>query len=569
MDDRQALRLHSLGEKTPQLVFRNGLVFNVFTGELLPGDIAVQNGVIVGVGSYRGEREVDLGERVVIPGLIDAHMHLESTMVSPRLFAEKILPWGTTTLIADPHEIANVLGAKGISYLLEETKGLPLNVYLMLPSCVPATRFEHNGAPLSAQEMAQFLHHPRVLGLGEVMDCPAVLAGDPDKLEKLRLFAGKPIDGHAPGLTGKELAAYRLLGVSSDHECTTFQEALEKLRCGMTIQVREGSAARNLDAILTGAVKMGLPLDRFVFCTDDKHLDDIAREGHIRWNVLRAIQLGVPPGEAVKMATLYPAHLYGLSDLGAIAPGFRADLVVLDSLEEMAVHSVYKDGVLVSRKGSSPTLPPNPRPIDPAGLDTVHLGRLTPESLALPVQGEIPVITLLPGSIVTKKEISAVPTAGGCFQPQGEFYKIAVAERHHATGNIGVGVVKGFGVKNGAIASTIAHDAHNMIVVGDNDRDMLLAMEELARCHGGYTVVENGRVAGTLPLPIAGLFTDDRTADIQGKLGELIAKVRAMGVRPEVEPFITLSFVSLTCIPEIRITDLGVFDFATQSFLLP
>ena len=333
MDDRQALRLHSLGEKTPQLVFRNGLVFNVFTGELLPGDIAVQNGVIVGVGSYRGEREVDLGERVVIPGLIDAHMHLESTMVSPRLFAEKILPWGTTTLIADPHEIANVLGAKGISYLLEETKGLPLNVYLMLPSCVPATRFEHNGAPLSAQEMAQFLHHPRVLGLGEVMCYPdvvaagdaiveklnaaeaAVLAGEPDKLEKLRLFAGRPIDGHAPGLTGKELAAYRLLGVFTDHECTTFQEALEKLRCGMTIQVREGSAARNLDAILTGAVEMGLPLDRFVFCTDDKHLDDIAREGHIRWNVLRAIQLGVPPGEAVKMATLYPARLYGLSDL--------------------------------------------------------------------------------------------------------------------------------------------------------------------------------------------------------------------------------------------------------------
>ena len=567
MTDCQALRPYALGEIPADLVLKNAVICNVFTEELYPADIAITKGRIVGTGSYHGMQEVDLNGRTVIPGLIDAHIHLESTMVSPRLLAQKILPWGTTTVIADPHEIGNVLGTKGIEYLLQQTESIPLNVYLMLPSCVPATPFEHNGASFSAQEMLPFLSHPRVLGLGELMDCPSALRGEPDKLEKLRLFNSRPIDGHAPGLSGKDLSAYRLLGVCADHECTSFEEALEKMRCGMTIQVREGSAARNLDALITGVLQHNMSFDRLVFCTDDKHLDDIARQGHIRYNVLRAIQLGVPPIQAVKIATLNAARHYGLSDLGAIAPGFRADLVVLDSLKEMRIHSVYKDGVCLSVKGSPVEIPKNGRPIDPDCLDTVRLGALSLEKLALPVNGDMPVISLLPYSIVTKKEICPVPSQNGFFLPKGEFSKIAVAERHHATGSIGVGIVKGFGIHGGAVASTIAHDAHNLIVIGDNDRDMLLAMEELSRCHGGYTVVENGIVAGTLPLPIAGLFTDEDADGIQDTLTRLIEKVRSMGVGPEVDPFITLSFVSLTCIPEIRITDLGVFDFKTQTFL--
>lgn len=543
------------GERPAELVLKNGTVMNLYTNELLPADVAVCGGMIVGVGDYSGETEIDCTGKTVAPGFIDAHLHIESSMVTPARFAGVVAPWGTTTLIADPHEIANVAGLAGIEYMLGQT-GLPLNLFVMLPSCVPATPFEDSGAVLTADELVRFKNHPNVLGLGEMMNFPGVLGGDPQVYAKLQAFEGRVVDGHAPMVLGKGLQAYRLAGVLDDHECSDEAEVLEKLRSGMFLSVREGSAAKNLDTILTAALKHNLGFDRMAFCTDDKHIGDIEREGHISYCVRRALELGVSLFDAYRMASLNAAQFYGLRRLGAVAPGCQADLVILGDVRSVSVEAVYHNGVSVSQNGSRPSTGsvPCPAPL----LDTVDPAPLSKEQLQLKTDGSpFPCIEIVPNQIITKCSQDVLPSRDGLFIPQGEYRKIAVIERHHATGKLGVGVVKGFPI-DGAIASTVGHDSHNLIVIGSSDNDMLAAVEELKRCRGGFAIVQRGNVLGTLPLEVCGLMTDADTGEVERALAELLQTAHSAGIPGGFEPFITMSFLALPVIPEIRLTDRGI-----------
>lgn len=553
----------ALGRDEPDLVLKYADIVDVFTEQLFTADIAVKDGMIVGVGAYRGRHEIDMSGKFVAPGFIDSHVHIESSMVSPGVFARRVLSCGTTTVIADPHEIANVCGLEGIRYMLADSENCGLNVYFVLPSCVPLNEFDHNGGVFGTKEMKQLLSDPRTVGLGEVMNYEGVLNGDEGLLEKIELLGGKTIDGHSPGLQGKKLQAYRLAGVETDHECSDYPSALERLRAGFVVQIREGSAARNLTDVLTGALRDGISLDRCVFCTDDLHLVDVARQGHINHNIQKAIRLGMNPIRAIRLATLNAANAYGLKELGAIAPGRRADLVVLDSLEEVSVTEVFKDGVPVCGVDSSvhSVKPPE------ALLHSVHIPPLPENCLELKVHGEFPVMEIEPGQITTRRRNMLLPNRDGAFIPQNGLLKIAVIQRHDGSGRIGLGVVKGFGLESGAVASTVAHDAHNLIVIGANDRDMLAAVEELKACGGGYTVVRGGKAVQTLPLPIAGLFTDNRSLDIVCALNEMAATAHAMGVPEDIDVFQNLSFMSLPVIPELRITDSGLFDVGENRFL--
>jgi adenine deaminase len=560
---KKKLMRTSLGIEEPDLVLKYADILDVFTEKIFTADIAIRDGYIVGVGAYHGAHEIDMTGKIVVPGFIDAHVHIESSMVSPSIFADKVLPCGTTTVIADPHEIANVAGLAGIQYIIDESENCNLNIYFVLPSCVPLNEFDHNGGVFGVEQMKELIDHPRVVGLGEVMNYEAVTACDPDLLEKIELLQPKTIDGHSPGLTGKKLQAYKLSGVETDHECSDYRSALERLHAGFIVQIREGSAARNLTKIITGALKDGISLEHCVFCTDDVHLADTFQKGHINHNIKMSIELGMDPVKAIKLATINAARAYGLKDLGAVAPGFRADLVVLDNLHEVSITNVYKDGVSIQdMEHTNRTVR-----VDDQITHSVHVPELSKNSFELRVLGDFPVIGVIPGQIVTQKQTMALPQKNGFFTPQDDLLKIAVVQRHDGSGRIGLGVVKGFGLKNGAVASTVAHDAHNLIVIGDNDVDMLAAVEELKACGGGYTVVSGGKVVKTLPLPIAGLFTDDRNMDIICELSEMAAAAHSMGVPEDIDVFLNLSFMALPVIPELRITDLGLFDVITNQFI--
>jgi adenine deaminase len=541
-------------------VLKNARIVNVYTREIVPGDIAILGERIVGIGSYDGPNAVDLGGRYVCPGLIDGHVHIESTLATPGEFARAVLAHGTTTIIADPHEIANVAGLAGIVFMINQARDLPLRVYYMMPSCVPATAGEHNGASLTAEAMEPLARSGGVLGLGEVMDSQAVLAGNQEMLAKLALFDGGLIDGHATGLTPAQLCGYRAVGVKTNHECTELTEVIDHIRLGLYVQVREGSAAKNIAAIVSGLLAEGLPLDRCLFCTDDKHLEDIAVEGHISHNVRKAISCGVAPVDAIRMATLNAAQCYGLDELGAVAPGHLADLVVLSDLDAFTVDQVYVGGQLVTSGGRKPALAVDAR--DPNVLSTVRIRPVLPEHLRIHVDdAPARVIDIVPGQILTRCATVHVPTDdAGCFRPTREFAKVAVVERHKATGSIGLGIVRGLGLTGGAIASTVAHDSHNLIVLGANDRDMLTAVQELKDVGGGMTVVSGGEVLATLPLPIAGLMSDRDGDWIEAQLRTVIAAARRLGVPVGLDPFTTLSFLALPVIPELRVTDQGLFD---------
>ena len=544
------------------LVLRNAKIVNVFTDRVEEGNIAITRGMIVGIGDYQGKEEIDLQGQYVTSGFIDAHLHLESTLVNPQVLISKAEAHGTTTFIVDPHEVANVAGPDGIDYLLSQTESLPAHVYVMIASCVPATPIDDNGYRLTAIEMKKYLSNHRVLGLGEVMDCMSVINGDPYMNEKLELFDGKVKDGHAPNLTEEELAAYVMAGVTTDHEGTTYEYVMKERAIGMTCHIRDVSAARNLVMIVKGIVENNTHTEGFCFCTDDKHIEDITREGDIDHNVRKAVSMGISPIAAIKMATIQPARCYGLRRTGAVAPGYDADLVVWDSLKDFNAQMVFYKGQLVDENQKIRQAP------CPAHLmDTIHLGNIDPEDLKIRRTKEpVPVIGMIPGQILTERKDMVLP-GGEFFEPDGKLDKIAVFERHKATGKTGVGAVLNFGLKGGAIASSVSHDSHNIIVIGDNDRDILLAVRELERARGGYTIIENGEVYDTLELPIMGLISDKSYSYVNRKLKKMIRHAHKMGVPDGFDPFITLSFMALPVIPEIRCTPRGMYSVTENCFL--
>ncbi|MDR1536970.1 MAG: adenine deaminase [Clostridiales bacterium] len=551
----------ALGREKADLVLKNARVLNVFTGEILDGDIAIKHRMIAGVGEYENALEIhDLDGAFVSPGFINTHCHVESSMVTPDIYCWEELKWGVTTLITDPHEVANVAGADGIKFMLDLVLGIPINYLIQLPSCVPSTDFESSGALLDAGALEPLMDLPCVLGLGEVMNYPGVLSCDKQVMKKIKLAEKLVIDGHAPGLFGKELQAYISAGISTDHESSSFDEALEKLRAGMAVLIREGSACKNLEAIVKGIVSSGIPTDRFAFCTDDKHIADIKREGTIRCHIEKAVALGLDAVEAYRMATINASRIYNLKHLGAIAPGYRADLAVLDDLADARVKLVYKDGKLAVPGQFSPKRKAKPQ-------NSIIMADLNEKSFEIPPSsGAQPVIELQERQILTKKKFEDSDKAQSLLE-SGKLCKIAVIERHRATGNIGVGLISGYGLEDGAIASSVCHDSHNLLVVGTNDSDMLLAANEARRIMGGYVLAKGGRVTGAMPLPFYGLMSGMEADEFAENLSRLIEQAHEMGVLKDIDPFITLSFLALPVIPEIRITDKGVFDVVKFRFI--
>lgn len=561
---RQSELIRAAYEGKNTLVIKNANVVNVFTDEIVRADVAVYEDVIIGVGSYSGENEIDAGGAYLAPGFIDAHVHIESSMVIPSSFMKVIMPHGTTTVIADPHEIANVAGAAGIRAMYKLTDELPLRVLFMLPSCVPATPFEHSGAKLVAEDMEQFMHKSRILGLGEVMDANSVINCSQEMLDKLRLFDKRPIDGHAPMLEGMGLNAYRVAGAFSDHECSTYEEVKQKLATGMNILLRIGSAANNMDGVLCRIAEEKLPTRNMMFCTDDKHIEDIRREGHINANARMAVAAGIDPIDAIKMASYNAARAYGIRGVGAIAPGYKADMVLLEDLKDFKVKQV------ISRFGRpytgeeqipSPILPPQV-------FNSVRLPEISKYDLALRCHVSAPVIKMIPHQLVTELVYRDVERdENGCFIPSEGMVKLAVIERHHATGSMAVGILEGLGIKHGAVASTVAHDSHNLVVAGDNDEDMLMAIESLRDCGGGYSVVSRGVVLARLPLPIAGLMTAAPVNDVLEIQQALLDALYSLGAKRDSDPLIALSFMALPVIPAVKLTDEGLFDAVNFKFI--
>ncbi len=563
MNERESRMARGL-EKA-ELVLKNGTIVNVFTEELLPGDVAISGGKIVGVGSYAGEREIDCTGKYIAPGLIDAHMHMESSMLIPGELAKVLVRAGTTTIVADPHEAVNVRGAAALDWLLAATEHILTTVYLMVPSSVPATDWETNGAgEFLAEAMRPYLAHPRVLGLGETMRFQEVLAGEKRMTDKIALFRDKFVDGHAPGITGGDVQAYRLAGVDNDHECATAEEALEKLRAGFAVFAREGSGAKNVETLLRGLLEAGVSLKNVMFCTDDKHTAEIRAEGHVSACVRKAIALGVPAARAYAMGSYNTACHYGIRDRGAVGAGYQADLLILDDLEQVRPRTVLKDGVVVTEELLARSYAV---PVPQALYHTVQLRPLTAADLAVAKKERNDVIAMNPHQLVTTHLREQVPGENGVFRPDGVWNKLCVAERHGHGCAVGAAPLKGFGIRGGALATTVAHDSHNLIAAGDNDEDILLAMRTLEEVQGGYVLVSGGQVVGTLPLPVCGLMSEADCGTVEKTVADLVEKAHEMGVSREVDPFITLSFMALTVIPALRLTERGLFDVTKMEYL--
>lgn len=554
------------GIKKADLVIKNARIINVFNNTISQKDVAIYNGIIAGIAdNYKGVEEIDLNGKYLSPAFIDGHVHIESSMCLPKEFAKAVVPEGTVAVIADPHEISNVFGLHGISFMREACKNLPLQVYMMLPSCVPATQFETSGFDLASYDLSFLIDSPEILGIAEMMNYPGVIECNKEVMSKLRLgkHHHKKIDGHAPNLTGKDLCAYIASGVMSDHECTTVQEAEEKLGLGMYIMIREGSAAKDLQALIPILKENGS--DRCILVTDDRHPTDL--KGHINDMVSRCVKEGVDPITAIKAASFNTACYFGLNNLGAIAPGYRANLLVFDNLDDFKPEIVFKDGQIVAKDGKltvdiehneTPTL-----------RGSVNVKWIEHEDFKIPAKSDtVRAIEIIPDSLLTKSTKAKIKVINGFAEAdvENDILKITVLERHRATGNIGKGFVKGFGLKSGAIASTVAHDSHNMIIIGTNDADMETAAIELVKSQGGKVVVNNGEVLAKLPLPIAGLMSDKSFEEILEEYNNLRKQVHKIGCKLE-DPFMTIAFLSLSVIPELKITDKGVFDANCCKFI--
>ena len=555
------------GEAKADLLIKNGRVIDVFSGQIEKKDVAIFGGVIVGFGEYQARQIIDVKGDFLSPGFIDSHVHIESSMVTIPEFARAVLPNGTTTVVIDPHEIANVLGQEGIRFMAESARGVPLNVFIMLPSCVPATNMETSGATLRAADLKPLFKEPWAIGLAEMMNFPGVIFRDPEVLKKIEMAKGKRVDGHAPSLSGKGLHAYLSAGIRSDHECTTLKEAKEKLKNGMWIMVREGTTARNLKDLLPLVTPKNSR--RFLLVTDDRHPKELLEEGHINSMVRQAIHWGIDPILAIQMATLNAAEYFRFDDLGAIAPGYRADILVFDHLSRFGIKKVFKDGRLVAEDGkmvprsiraSYKSLLKKKKRLQPGG--SVRIKTMQGDAFLLRSdQPSVKVIQVIPGQIVTRKVVKEILLKDGVAFPnvKDDILKIAVVERHHATGNIGIGFVEGFGLKRGAIGSSVAHDSHNLVIVGTNDQDMLKAVMTIKTMGGGLVAVSDGKVLASLPLPIAGLMAENPVMGVKDQLEALHAATKTLGCKLP-DPFMTLSFLSLPVIPELKITDKGLVD---------
>lgn len=550
----------AIGRKKAEIVLKNGRFVNVFTGEVCEGDIAVEGGRIVGFGKYEGETEYDIAGKIAVPGLIDAHVHIESSQLSPEEFARLVLPRGTTTAIADPHEITNVCGIAGAKYIADAAKNTPLEVKVMLPSCVPATAFETSGATLTGADTEKYIGADFIHGLGEFMNYPGVIYKDPEAMKKLAAAqnAGKVVDGHAPATSGLGLNAYIAAGISTDHECTSPEEALEKISKGMYVHLREGSATRNVAVNCKAANASNLR--RFLLCTDDRHAADIRAKGHLD-NALRvAVAAGMNPVWAVIAATLNSAECYDLRGKGAIAPGYDADIAVFDDLNNFNCAMTFKGGKLVAEGGKA-LFATGEKYLPDAVKNTVHVGDIAADDFKIKLKGKrANVIRILKDNVVTEKVVREVESENGDVKLCGtDLLKLAVVERHHGTGNIGLGLLEGYGLKNGAIALTIAHDSHNVIVLGDNNADMAAAIAELKRIGGGMAVVEKGK-AYSLSLDIAGLMSSLPAEEYIAQSEKLLEKAYSMGVSRDFEAFMSLSFLALLVIPSLKLSDKGLFD---------
>jgi adenine deaminase len=552
------------GDAPPDLVIEGGSVFCAFTREWLEGDVAIAEGRIAGVlprgevGSPPTRERIDARGRYVVPGFIDAHVHIESAKLTPAQFARAVLPHGVTTVVTDPHEVANVLGVDGVHWMLDASEGIPLSVFVMAPSCVPASAFESPREPLGVGDMEAILRRPRALGVAEMMNFPGVIAGDPDVLERIAARGATHVDGHAPGVLGRALDAYVAAGIRSDHEATTWEEALEKRRRGMWVLIREASGARNLSALLELVRRHGP--EYCAFCTDDREPDELVRDGSIDAMCRTAVAEGIAPEDALVMATLHGARCHGLTDRGAVAPGYVADLLLLDDLETFRPALVLKDGVPAARDGAA--LPFEAPPVPDFMRRTVRTRPLAQADLELPAPGgQVRVIELVPGQLVTRAGAVAPAVVDGrvVADPARDLAKIAVLERHHASGRIGKGLVTGFGLRTGAFASTVAHDAHNLVVVGVDDADMVACAERLAAIGGGVVVADGGAVVAELALPVAGLLSDAPFEAVVAGLDACLEHLREQGVGGSA-PFMTLSFLALSVIPALKITDRGLVD---------
>jgi adenine deaminase len=547
------------GDKKADLVLKNCQIINVFNGKIEKGDIAISDGIIMGIGEYKGEVEFDVKGKYVAPGFIDGHVHIESSMLTPPQFAKIVMPKGTTTVVADPHEIANVSGIEGIKYMLESSKSVPLDVFVMIPSCVPATNFETSGHIITADDIDSIKDFKGILGLGEVMNYPGVIYGDKEVHKKISVMEHYVKDGHAPNTFGHELNAYVVAGIKTDHECTTVEELNEKVKRGMYIHLREGSATRNVTVLSKGVTVENSR--RLLFCTDDKHPDHIKKEGHINYNIKLAIKNGVDPITAIQMATINTATCYNLERIGAIAPSYYADLVVFKSLTEIDVDLVFKKGYLVAKKNRA--LFESKLLVNEAVMNTVNIKK---EGLSFKIpltHGKVNVIKLIENNVTTTKVIRDVKVENGFYVNEDnlDILKIAVVERHHKTGNVGLGLLEGYGLKGGAVAMTIAHDSHNLIIISDNDQDMFTALEEIDRIQGGIVLVKNGEVVDSLQLEYGGIMTNKDVKVVESKINNMDTIARNMGVNEKVDdPFLSLAFMSLPVIPELKLTDKGLFD---------
>ena len=559
---KQRIIAAAAGREPADLVLKNATFVNVFSNELSTMDIAVAEGLIVGMGSYQGRSEVDCTGKIILPGFLDAHIHLESSLVSPTEFVKAVLPHGTTTVVTEPHEIANVMGTDGIEYMLQATEDLPVDVRFMLPSCVPATPLDESGAILDYRAIDSFYDHPRVQGLAEMMNFVGAINGDEQTVEKIVAAQAhhKKIDGHAPDLQGNDLNAYIAAGVYSDHECHDVKDAIAKLERGQFIMIREGTAARNLEALMP--LLTGKYADRCMFCTDDKHPNDLLEKGHIDYIVKKAISLGADPITAVKVACHNAARYFLLNNRGGISPGYLADFVIIDNFQDFNIEQVYKKGVLMVDHGEIQDFP-SPE-IEPYLVErahkTFHVAALTAEDFA--EKRPRGIIGMVDGEITTVD-------AGYSDRIDVEYdvLKIAVVERHKNTHHIGIGYIQGYGLKSGAVATSISHDSHNIIVVGTNETDMAAAVNRVVELNGGIVVWDGGQSVAEVPLAIAGIMSDEPLVTVNEKLETAKDAAHKLGVNPGIDPFMTLSFMALPVIPSLRITTRGVFDVTTQSYV--